>query len=153
MNIILGSDDAGYKLKEELKTYVSKLGHNVLDIGCDSEKAIDYPLIAEKACETLLISHYERAILVCGTGIGMAICANKFPGIRGAVCHDIYSAERARKSNNAQVLALGARVIGLELAKAIVSMWLVSEFTGGPSTRKISQIDELERKYRKMEAS
>jgi ribose 5-phosphate isomerase B len=149
MNIILGSDDAGYKLKQELKTYLSKLGHNILDIGCDSENPIDYPLIAEKACETLLTHNYDRAILVCGTGIGMAICANKFPGIRGAVCHDIYSAERARKSNNAQVLALGARVIGFELAKVIVTMWLASEFTGGTSARKISEIDELDKKYRK----
>ncbi len=149
MNILLGSDDAGYKLKQELKTYLSKLGHNVLDIGCNSENPIDYPIVATKACETFLIHNYDRAILVCGTGIGMAICANKFPGIRGAVCHDIYSAERARKSNNAQVLALGARVIGFELAKAIVTVWLASEFTGGTSARKISEIDELDKKYRK----
>lgn len=146
--VLIGADDAGFYLKEDLKVFLKEIGQSFVDVGCHSAEPVDYPLIATKACEALLTGPYERALLICGTGIGMAICANKFPGVRAAVCHDVYSAERARKSNNAQVMTLGARVIGSELAKTVVKAWLASEFSGGASAQKVAEIDELDKKYR-----
>jgi ribose 5-phosphate isomerase B len=109
---------------------------------------MDYPDVARTVAEAAAAGQDERAILVCGTGIGMAITANKVPGVRAAQAHDVYSAERARKSNDAQVLALGARVIGPELAKSIVDAWLASDFAGGASARKVEKMKRIDAEYR-----
>jgi ribose 5-phosphate isomerase B len=109
---------------------------------------VDYPDVAEQAAVAVASGEVDRAILVCGTGIGMSITANKVPGVRAALCHDTYSAERARKSNDAQVITMGARVIGPELAKKIVEVWLESDFAGGNSTRKVEKMNAIDDRYR-----
>lgn len=148
MRIAIGSDEAGFALKETIKEYLSEAGHEVTDYGCYDAKPVDYPDIAYPVAVDVAAGKHDRGILVCGTGIGMAITANKVPGVRAAVCHDPYSAQRARKSNNAQVMTLGARVIGSELAKTLVAIWLESEFAGGNSTRKVGKISQVEQKAR-----
>ena len=126
---------------------MADLGMAVLDVGCYDTQAVDYPDVAEDLAGRIATGDHQRGILICGTGIGMAIAANKVPGVWAAQCHDTYSAERARKSNNAQVLTMGARVIGPELAKQIVDSWLNSEFAGGASARKVAKIERLEEKH------
>jgi ribose 5-phosphate isomerase B len=146
--ILLGADDAGLGLLETIASDLVERGVAVEtvrpdDIGPD---AIDYPDVAERVAVAVRDGRADRAILICGTGIGMAITANKVPGVRAAQAHDVYSAERARKSNNAQILTLGARVIGPEAAKTVVHAWLESEFAGGASLRKVEKVDDLERR-------
>ncbi len=151
MTIALGADDAAYDLKETIKKYLEERGIEVVDYGVYDTKPSLYPDIAVKVAEAIAGGKHERGILMCGTGLGMAITANKVPGIRAATCHDTYSAERARKSNDAQILTMGARVIGPELAKSVVDAWLKSEFQGGGSTAKVARIAEYEKKYLKKE--
>lgn len=118
----------------------------LVDFGADAGSAVLYPDIAFRVANEVAQGKFERAILFCGTGIGMAICANKVPGVRAAVCHDMFSAQKARKSNDAQIMCLGQRVIGTELAKCLVDIWLESEFQGGGSQKKVDRIAELEHK-------
>ena len=143
-SIAIGSDDAGFPLKEELKSHLRANGHEVTDYGCESPEPVDYPDVALTVARAVARGEHDRAILVCGTGIGMAITANKVPGVYAAVAHDAYSAAKARSSNNAQVLALGARVIAPELASTLVDVWLKSEFGGGASARKVGKIEQAE---------
>jgi ribose 5-phosphate isomerase B len=138
--VAIGSDEAGYALKEQMKAHLEAHGVEVVDYGCDSPDPVDYPDVALRLATDVAADTAERGILICGTGIGMAIAANKVPGVSAAQAHDPYSAARARKSNNAQILTLGARVIGPELAKTIVDVWLDSEFEGGNSARKVGKI-------------
>lgn len=150
MIIGLGSDHNAFDMKDTLKKYIQELGHEVVDYGCeDSCTEVDYPEVAFQVAHDINANKLDRAILVCGTGIGMAIAAGKVPGIRAALCHDTYSAERAQKSNNAQVLTMGARVIGIEVAKQIVQRYLESNFLGGGSARKVQQIIDKEQKFLK----
>lgn len=148
--LAIGADDAGYQLKAIVAAYLDELGVPYADVGVDSAEApagpdpVDYPDVAALVAHGIRDGRYDRGILVCGTGIGMAIAANKVRGVRAAQAHDVYSAERARKSNDAQVLTMGARVIGPELAKTIVKAWLDSEFAGGASARKVAKIDRLD---------
>jgi ribose 5-phosphate isomerase B len=145
MKIAIGSDEAGYELKELVRRYLGDLDHEVEDFGAFDDRPVLYPDIAFAVAEQVAAGRFQRAILICGTGIGMSICANKVPGVRAAQAHDTYSAERARKSNDAQVLALGARVVGPELAKSIVKAWLESEFEparSGPKVERIKAYDE-----------
>lgn len=146
--IAIGSDDAGFDLKEELKRHLTAKGHTVKDYGATSGEPIDYPDVALSVAEAVARGDHERAILVCGTGIGMAIAANKVPGVYAAVAHDAYSAAKARTSNNAQVLALGARVVAPELAATLTDIWLQSEFGGGASARKVRKIKNAEHHLR-----
>jgi ribose 5-phosphate isomerase B len=146
MKIAVGCDDAGFDLKQIVIEHLKSKGHEPIDFGCYSADAIDYPDVAYNVAKEVQVNHFERAILICGTGLGVAITANKVKGVRAAVCHDTYSAERARKSNNAQILTFGARVIGPELAKNIVDAWLDSEFQGGNSARKVDKIMRYEAK-------
>lgn len=147
MKIALGCDEAAFQLKESIKKYLIDLGEEVQDFGVYDTKPSLYPDVAVKVAKSIVNGENERGILLCGTGIGMAITANKVPGIRAAVCHDPYSAERSRKSNNAQIMTMGARVIGEELAKNLVSIWLKSEFQGGGSTAKVNRINEYEKEF------
>lgn len=145
--IALGCDEAAYNLKETVRSYLEKQGHTVKDYGVyDTEPSL-YPNIALEVSNAVVDGQHERAILMCGTGIGMAITANKVPGIRAAVCHDCYSAERARKSNDCQVMALGARVVGEEYAKRLVDTWLDCDFEGGKSAAKVERIKEIEQEF------
>jgi ribose 5-phosphate isomerase B len=146
MTIALGADDAAYGLKEIIKGHLQALHIEVTDYGVFDTCPSLYPDIAVKVAVAIAEGRHERGILMCGTGLGMAITANKVPGIRAATCHDTYSAERARKSNDAQILTMGARVIGPELAKTVVDAWLRSEFEGGGSAPKVQLINEYEKK-------
>ena len=148
MKIAIGSDEAGFNMKESIKNFLIKKGIIVEDMGVYNTDPILYPDIAVKVAKSIAEGKNERGILICGTGIGMAITANKVPGIRAAVCHDPYSTERSRKSNDAQIMTMGARVIGEELAKTLVTIWLDSEFQGGGSTEKVERINEYERLFK-----
>jgi ribose 5-phosphate isomerase B len=148
--LVIGADDAGLGLKTVITGFLDERGVAYDDVGVDTPDAtalgIDYPDVAETVATGIRDGRYERGILICGTGIGMAITANKVPGVRAALAHDVYSAQRARRSNDAQVLTMGARVIGPEAAKTVVAAWLESEFDGGGSTRKVAKIVDLERR-------
>lgn len=144
MKLVIGCDEAAYRLKETLKDYLIELGHDVMDIGVYNEEPSMYPDIAKGLCKKITDHSCERGILLCGTGIGMAITANKIPGIRAAVGHDMFSVERSIKSNNCQVLCLGARVIAPQYAKLLVERWMSCEFTGGASAHKVARIMEIE---------
>jgi ribose 5-phosphate isomerase B len=144
MKLVIGCDEAAFEFKEGIKSYLKSQSIECLDVGVYNTDPVLYPDIAAAACQKILDGEADRGILICGTGIGMSITANKFKGIRAAVCHDIYSTERSRKSNDVQVMCLGARVIGLELAKMLVAAWLDSDFAGGNSTAKVERISHYE---------
>ena len=144
MLVAIGADHLGYPLKESIKRHLLDLGYEVSDFGCHDEREVDYPDVAVAVSRAVAKGEFGRAILVCGTGLGMAITANKVPGVRAASVTDPYSAERARKSNNAQVLCLGSRVVTPTLADILVDRWLASEFAGGGSARKVAKIDALD---------
>lgn len=143
--IAIGADDAAVDLKNIIKTLLETQGYAVTDFTNDAGNARPmYPDVAWALATAIQRQEFERGILLCGTGIGVAIVANKVPGVRAAQCHDTFSAERARKSNNAQIMTLGARVVGAELAKNIVNAWLAAEFEGGGSLAKVEKIDFYE---------
>jgi ribose 5-phosphate isomerase B len=145
--LVIGCDNAAVGLMKEIKAYLTSLGIPFQDMGVQStEDDTPYPNIAQEVVDEILRSHHKKeGILICGTGIGMSITANKNPGIYAAVCHDTYSAERARLSNNTNILCMGARVVGPELAKKIVNEWLNLEFQGGRSSSKVQIIEKIER--------
>jgi ribose 5-phosphate isomerase B len=145
MKIGIGADNAALDLKGALIEHLEELGYEVEDYGLKEDA--DYPDVAVEVAEAVARGEHERAILCCGTGLGMSITANKVPGVRAAQCHDVYSAERARKSNNAQVLTMGQRVIGQEAAKTVLDAWLASEFAGGSSASKVEKMEEIDRRY------
>ena len=146
--VLIGCDEAAFELKEIIKKHLQSQGINVVDYGVHSTDPVDYPDIAVQVARDIAAKKTDRAILMCGTGIGMAITANKVPGVYAAQAHDTFSAERARKSNNAQVITMGARVIGPELAKQIVDHWMASEFAGGGSARKVDKILAIEKEMK-----
>ena len=142
--IALASDHGGVALKEEIKALLSSRGLEVVDFGTNDEKSVDYPVYAQKAARAVASGKCERGIVICGTGIGMSLAANKVRGIRCALCGDCYSAKMSRAHNNANMLALGARVIGAELAKLIVETWLDTPFEGGRHQRRVDMVMALE---------
>ena len=149
MKLAIGCDEAAYRLKVVIKAHLA--AHHpdiqVTDFGADEGAVVLYPDVAFTVADAVAKGDYDRGILVCGTGIGMAICANKVPGIRAAVCHDPFSTERSRKSNNAQIMCMGERVIGTELAKMLVDIWLSCDFAGGGSAPKVERINQLEQEH------
>jgi ribose 5-phosphate isomerase B len=147
MSIAIGCDEAGFQFKETIKKLLVEKGLEVEDFGVYNTDPVLYPDIAVAVARSIAEGKHERGILICGTGIGMAIAANKVPGIRAAVCHDSFSTERSRKSNNAQIMTLGARVIGIELGKLLVNLWLECEFSGGGSEAKVNKITEYENEF------
>lgn len=147
----LGSDHAGYFLKEEIKAYLEEQGIQYEDLGAFGPEAVDYPDYALAVAESVAAGRCDRGILACGTGVGVTIAANKVPGIRAALCHDTFSARASREHNDANVLALGARVIGPGLAKEIVGVWLKSEFAGGRHQVRLDKIRSIERKYSRVD--
>lgn len=146
MKITIGSDHAATELKEEVKKVLAEFDAEIKDVGTFGTESVDYPDIAEKVCADVVSGKSERGIVICGTGIGISIAANKINGIRCALCGDVYSAKMSREHNNANVLAMGGRVIGSGLAGEIVRAWLTTEFEGGRHERRINQITALEQK-------
>ncbi|EGK10742.1 ribose 5-phosphate isomerase B [Desmospora sp. 8437] len=146
MRIVIGSDHGGLNLKETVKQVVSELGMEITDVGCDCPDSVDYPDYALPVAEKVAQGEFDRGILICGTGIGMSIAANKVKGIRCAVVSDEYSARMSREHNNANILALGERVVGPGLAEDIVRTWLTTEFAGGRHHRRVDKIGALEGK-------
>lgn len=144
MKIAIASDHAGYRLKTEVAALVNRLGHEVTDFGTHSEESVDYPDFAVKVARAVSQGESDRGILVCGTGLGMSIAANKVKGIRAVTCGDTFSARASREHNDANVLCLGARVTGSGLALDIVKTWLETEFLGGRHARRVQKISELE---------
>lgn len=148
MKIALGSDHGGYQLKENLKEYLKELDVEYIDFGCESEKSVDYPDIGFKVAIEVRSGKYDRGILICGTGIGMSVVANKVRGIRASLCHDVFSARNTREHNDANILTLGARVIGVGLAKEIVKVWLNTKFC--QKERHINRLNKIKQKEDKI---
>jgi ribose 5-phosphate isomerase B len=146
MRIGVGADINGFELKEVVKAHLVALGHEVIDFGVESDEDVDYPEVAEPVARAVARGEIERAVLVCGTGLGMAIVANKVRGVRAAPVTDPYSAERAIRSNDARVLCLGGLVTGRNVAPLLVDHWLSGEFAGGNSGRKVAKIEDLDRR-------
>lgn len=146
MKIGIGCDHNAFELKELVKGFVEELGHEVTDYGCYSKEAVDYPDVAFKVAEGVSNKNVDRGIILCGTGIGVCIAANKYPGIRAALAHDVYSAERAQLSNNAQIITLGSQIVGPEAAKKVVAAYLNVKWEGG-SQAKVDKIVEKEQAF------
>jgi ribose 5-phosphate isomerase B len=148
VKIAIGADHGGFALKEGIKKFVKELGHEVEDLGCDCADSVDYPDYALPVCEKVVSGDADKGILICGTGIGMTIAANKIPGIRCALVHDIFSAKATREHNDSNVLAMGERVIGPGVAEEIVRVWLGTEFShGARHEKRLGKVKELEEKY------
>ena len=145
MKIAIGSDQNGLELKKAVCQFLEEKGIEYHDFGVHTPDPVDYPDQARVVAEAVSCGEFERGILICGTGIGMAIAANKVRGIRAACCHDSFSTERARKSNNAQIMTMGAFVVGPGLATRLVELWLPAEFQGGRSRRKVDKIMQIEK--------
>lgn len=144
--IFIGADSAGYELKEKVKKHLCENGYNVVDCGCDSAASCHYPEFASKVCRGVLSDlQGSFGILVCGTGIGMSMCANKYNGIRAAVCGDTFSARMTRLHNDANVLCLGARVIGEMLALDIIEQFLTHDFEGGRHALRVGMMEDIEK--------
>ncbi|MBC1250182.1 ribose 5-phosphate isomerase B [Listeria welshimeri] len=148
MKIAIGCDEMGYELKQTLIARLKEKNIAFTDFGSFEDEKVLYPSIAEKVALEVKNNDYDRGILICGTGIGMAITANKIHGIRAAQIHDSYSAERARKSNDAHIMTMGALVIGPSLAVSLLDTWLDSDFSGGRSQAKVDLMEEIDQKNR-----
>ena len=146
--IVIGADHMGLPLKNAIRDYLIKKGYLVDDMGVNAADPVDYPDVGALLAEAVGAGAYERGILVCGTGAGMAIVANKVPGVRAVAVQDPYTAERAVASNNAQIVTFGAQIIGPQVAEKLIDIWLASEYQGGRSAPKVAKIDSLDEKYR-----
>lgn len=148
MRVAIGCDHAGVDLKHEIVGYLREQGIVVTDFGTEGAESVDYPDYARKVAEAVRGGEADRGILICGTGIGMSIAANKIPGVRAALCHDVFSARATREHNDANVLTMGARVIGPGLALEIVRTWLSGEYAGGGRhARRLEKIAAIERDW------
>lgn len=143
MKIGIASDHGGFGLKEEIKKYFDEKKIDYIDYGTDSTDSVDYPDYGKKAAEAVIRGEVEKAIVICGTGIGISISANKVDGIRCALCSETYSARMSREHNDANVLALGARVLGVDLALEIVETWLDGKFQGGRHQRRVEKMNKI----------
>ena len=146
MSLVIASDHGGYQLKQEITQYFDENNITYVDLGVFSTESVDYPDIAISCAEAVARGEYEKGIIVCGTGIGVCIAANKVKGIRAALCHDVFSAGMSRRHNNSNILTMGGRVIGPSLAVSIVKEWLSSEFEGDRHIRRVKKITEYENK-------
>ena len=145
MKLIIGADHGGFELKEIITAHLESKGFEIDDVGCFDSNSVDYPDIALKLCNKLLAKEGEFGILICGTGIGMSMAANKIKGIRAALCTDEFCARATRAHNNANVLCLGGRVVGPELAKSIVDAFLGGSFEGGRHQIRVDKLAEIEK--------
>ena len=144
MKVAIGSDHGGVNIREEIKKLMDELGIQYDDFGCECGQSVDYPDYALPVAEKVASGEYDRGILICGTGIGMSIAANKVKGIRCALVHDVFSAKATREHNDSNVLAMGERVIGPGLAREIAKTWLTSEFEGGRHANRVAKITDYE---------
>lgn len=144
MKIGIGNDHSAIALKKTILDFLKEKGHDVVDYGTNSETSSDYPVYGRLVAEAIMSGEVEQGILICGTGLGISLAANKVKGIRAAVCSEPYTAKMARAHNNCNVLAFGARVVGSELAKMIVETWLETEFEGGRHLKRVNMIMEIE---------
>ncbi len=145
MNIVIGCDHGGFEHKNAIKEHLESKGHNVLDCGIYELKSVDYPVIAKKVCEEIVNGKAERGILVCGTGIGMSLTANKIKGIRAAAVSEHFSAKYTRLHNDSNILCLGGRVIGVGTAIELADLFIETEFEGGRHQKRVDMIKELEK--------
>lgn len=144
MTIAIGCDHAGFELKNEIISLLNDLGIECIDYGTKNTDSVDYPDLAEKVSEAVSSGRIERGILICGTGIGMSIVANKFPNIRAALCNDLFTAKMSRLHNDANILVLGGRIVGKDLAKEIVRTWVSTPFEGERHCIRLKKITEIE---------
>jgi RpiB/LacA/LacB family sugar-phosphate isomerase len=150
MRIAIGADHAGYDLKQILAAYLRHHGHQVIDKGTDSDEPVDYPDFAEAVSKVVLSGAAERGVIICGSGVGASVAANKLPGIRAGLCHDTYSARQGVEHDDMNILVLGARVIGIEVARELVDNFLAAQFTGAERhRRRLDKIRALEERYGK----
>ncbi|MDF2564312.1 MAG: ribose 5-phosphate isomerase [Massilibacillus sp.] len=145
MKVTIGSDHGAVNLKEEIKKVLTEMKIEIDDVGTFGNEAVDYPDIAEKVADSVVNGRADKGIVLCGTGIGISIAANKIKGVRAALCHDVFSAKMSREHNDANILAMGERVIGVGPACEIVKAWLTSEFTGDRHARRVNKIMALEK--------
>ena len=143
MKIAIGNDHVAVEMKNQISEYLKSLGHEVINFGTDSEERCDYPVIGEAVARSIANGEVECGIVICGTGVGISLAANRVRGVRAVVCSEPYSATLSRKHNKTNVLAFGARVIGIELAKLIVKSWLDTEFEGGRHEKRVQMLDEI----------
>jgi len=141
VKVFLGSDHAGFALKEVLEAALVELGHEAVDLGTHSAESVDYPDFGHRVAEAVLEHEGSLGVLVCGSGIGISMSANRHPGIRAALCHEPWSAEMARRHNDANVLCMGERVVGQGLARAVLEAFLAAEFEGGRHARRVGKIE------------
>jgi ribose 5-phosphate isomerase B len=146
MKVAIGSDHAGFELKEMISNIVKEMGNEVIDMGTGSSCSVDYPDYAEAVADAVSKGKVERGILICGTGIGMSIVANKFKNVRAALCNDLFTAKMSRLHNDANILCLGGKIIGKDLAKEIVHIWFSTHFEGGRHEKRLEKINLIERK-------
>jgi ribose 5-phosphate isomerase B len=148
MRIAMGADHAGFELKRDLAAAIAQQGHEILDVGTHTAAAVDYPDIAEAVATAIRNGQVDRGIIICGSGAGVTVAANKFPGIRAAVCHDTYTARQAVEHDDINVLCLGARVIGSALARVLIETFLAAAFSADDRhLRRLAKIDAIESKY------
>jgi ribose 5-phosphate isomerase B len=144
MKIAIGSDHAGFGLKEDVLELLQGLNHDIVDCGTYNTESVDYPDFGEKVSKMVSAGEVERGILICGTGLGMSMVANKFPHVRAALCNDLFSAKMSRLHNDANVLVLGGRIIGKDLASEIVRTWMSTAFEGERHMRRLNKIKKIE---------
>jgi len=150
MQIGVACDHGGFELKEEMKPFLKSLGAEPMDMGTFSEESVDYPDFGVLLAEKVSRGELEKGILICGTGIGMSMVANKFPRVRAALANDLYSSRCSREHNDANILIIGGRIVGKELAKEIVKVWLETPFAGGRHKRRLEKVEALEKeKFKK----
>lgn len=148
MKIVLACDHGGFQLKEIIKKHLIKKGYNIMDIGVYGNASVDYPDYGQKAAELVASGEADKGIIFCGTGIGISIAANKVKGIRCALCTNEYMSRMSRLHNNANMLALGGRVLGEDVAVGIVDVWLATEFEGGRHEKRVKKLMEIEKTYK-----
>jgi len=147
MRIAVGSDHRGYEIKGKIAELARRLNHEVTEVGASDAESVDYPDIAAAVAQRVSKGEVDRGILICGTGIGMCIAANKFPNVRAAPCHDDLTAEMSRRHNDLNVLCLSADLLGAKLIDRMVEIWLATEFEGGRHARRVGQLTELEDRF------
>lgn len=139
--IAIGADHGGYELKEQVVNFLQEKGYEFKDFGCFSTESVDYPVVAREVANSVAEGNFDKGIIICGSGLGVCIVANKVKGVRATNCNDLYSAEMSRKHNDANVLTMGGRVVFKELALEIVELWLNTEFEGGRHQKRVDMIE------------
>ncbi len=150
MKIGIGNDHVAFQMKQEIKAYLESQGHEVVDFGTHTEERTDYPIYGEAVANAVVKGQVERGIVICGTGVGISLAANKVNGIRCVTCSEPYSAALSRQHNDTNMLAFGARVVGIELAKMIVDCWMKGEYEGGRHARRVEMLAEIEKRQKKL---